>query len=463
MYSANKIKHDTIAAIATPAGQGAIGVIRISGPRAKTLLGKVWHPLNKGHIKPRELTLGWAHDSDKKLDQTLAVFMPGPNSYTAEDVAEIHTHGSTAVTQAVLSLLLDHGARVAEPGEFTKRAYLNGKIDLLQAEAVGDLIVAESETMVRLATDQLAGRLSMEIKSIRDEVIRLAAHESAALDFSEEDISAEDTQKTIEALNNIHYQIDKLLLNSSQVAVLRRGYKVALVGLPNAGKSTLLNHLLGYERSIVTSIPGTTRDTIEETINVDGINIRLIDTAGLNTKPGEVEQMGIERTKAEIKNSDLILLLVEPGREHATRRYIEDNHLFGGDTKPGERVVVIWTKSDLDLKPNPKKLAMNIKSGISVSAVNGEGLGDVRGVMARSANIKGMLETTTATTYRQIEALKSAQTQISKAQKSLADGLTSDILVVELDLIAQILGGLTGDTTNQEIIDSIFANFCVGK
>lgn len=463
MTSIKKLKQDTIAAIATPSGQGAIGVLRISGPKAKTVLDSMWLSMGGQAIKPRELTLGWLSDGKSKLDQTLAVFMPDPNSYTGEDVVEIHTHGSSAITQVALKLAWRHGARTAEPGEFTKRAYLNGKMDLVQAEAVADLIAAENETMVRLATDQLAGSLSREIKSIRDEVIKLAAHEAANLDFSEEDIDPADIKNTIASLEQVKLKIDQLLRNSDQVAVLRNGYKVALIGLPNAGKSTLLNNMLGYERSIVADIAGTTRDTIEEAINMSGINVRLVDTAGLNIKPGEIERLGIERTKIEISNSDLVLLLVEPGQEEATRSYVEEWHLFDDLYSSGGHIIVVWTKSDLAIKPNKNKLGINAKEYIAISAINDLGLKRLHQIIASSASHNGVIETASATTERQLEILSHAQTLVANTQKALGDGLGSDALVVDLEEISQILGGLTGDTTNQEMIDSIFANFCVGK
>lgn len=457
---------DTIVAIATPPGQGAVGVVRISGGKAGRLIESVWQPLKrdaKRKLEPRQLTLGWAMSKGKKIDQALAVFMPAPHSYTGEDVAELQTHGGEAVTQAVLSACLESGARLAEPGEFTKRAFINGKIDLVQAEAVLDLVQSENEALTRLATDQLAGGLSGAIKNIRESLILLSAQISAHLDFSEEYLVVDDESQIKATLTEIANQLGRLLQYENQVATLRQGFKVALVGLPNAGKSTLLNHLLGYERSIVTNIPGTTRDSIEEKLSIDDVTIRLVDTAGLNNAPDQVEQLGIGRTKEQISSSDLVLLLVEPGDESATTSYLEKNKLLNKEGNVSQPIVIVWTKSDLGRSPRPTKLKVKANDQVTIAALKDKGLSDIRRVLSEMARRHGGKESTAAITQRQIATIREARGLLTVARQAIEAGQPSDVILVDINEAIRVLGGLLGESTNQETIDAIFANFCIGK
>ncbi len=465
MKSTKKLKPYTIVAIATPSACSAIGIVRLSGPRAKTILDKIWRPIGAPGPRPRELALGWLLDGDKKIDQAMAVFMPGPRSYSGEDMVELHTHGAPAIIRAALKICLDNGATMAEPGEFTKRAFLNGKLDLAQAEAVVNLVESDNEAMAKLATDQLAGSLSQQIKAMRARLIDLAAHEIASLDFSEEDVSPSNNDNTLKAVKQVRADIERILANSTQVSTLRDGVKVALIGLPNAGKSTLLNHLLGWERSIVTDKPGTTRDTIEENISIDGIGIRLVDTAGLNTRPDEIERLGIERTRTEIRNSDIILLLVEPGREAETAHYLDSQKIFDddGSSSLAANVVVVWTKSDLKIKPKPSQLGLTGQKHLSVSTLHDKGLKAVGRLIVGHASVSQLTESVVATTSRQLETLKKTTLILRKIEQLLKNGNPSDIVLVDIEEAIKTLGGLTGETANQEVIDAVFANFCIGK
>lgn len=455
----------TIVALATPMAKSAISIVRLSGPEAKPILDSIWQPLATRQPKPRELALGWVKDGKRKLDQAMAVFMPGPRSYSGEDMVELHLHGSVAVAKKVLGLCAKAGARLAEPGEFTKRAFLNGKMDLVQAEAVLDLIESDNEAMVRLAADQLAGNLSGHIRAVQDKLIGLAAHETAYLDFSEEDITPADRKNTIKTMKQILIEIERLLAGAMRTNILRDGVRVVLVGLPNAGKSTLLNHLLGYERSIVTDIPGTTRDTIEESIEVAGVKVRLTDTAGLNSQPDVVEEIGIERTRQQIKTSDLILLLIEPGKEQATVRYIKKHKLFTGDGVLADNVVLVWTKTDLNIKPVTSKLGLlaSKQAQIRVAALEDRGMADIHRLLERFVATTYSTESTVVTTARQFEVLDKTKKRLQEILLSLESNRPSDIILTDIEQAIRTLGGLTGETTNQSVIDAVFANFCIGK
>ncbi len=451
--------NDTIAALATPPGSGALAIIRLSGKKSQAVLSNIFQPLNKQQIKPRELCLGWIIVEGRKLDQAMAVFMPNPHSYTGEDVVEFHLHGSPAIINTLLaSIITQNGVRQAEPGEFTRRAFLHGKIDLIQAEAVAELISAQNERSAKQATALLNGELSVKIEEYKARIIALSAFYIANLDFSEEDIPAISPAKATQTISEVKEKIEQLIENSKHQKVLREGFKVALVGLPNAGKSTLLNTLLGYDRALVTNIAGTTRDVLSESIAINGLQYVLIDTAGLHASNDTVERLGIEKTKEEMSKSDIVLLLIEPGKQTETQKYLEANNLRNLLDK--NRLLVVYTKSDLSVE-RPSKFFAQYKS-ISISSQDTKLLPTLTKSLQKLTSTL-QLESVQLLTNRQLELLQKAVQQLTTIQKLLKTQQSDDIILVELQNLVEIFNSLSGKQTSTEMINEVFTNFCIGK
>lgn len=439
--------NSTITAIATPPGRGAIAIIRVSGPGSL----EAYKRLTKSSQAPEPNVIrpAWIYDGDSKLDQPMLAYFKAPRSFTGEDMLEIHCHGSSVVQNNIIELLNEMGVEPAKPGEFSERAYYNGKIDVAQAEAIMELVSADNTSVARLATRQLAGEFSNKITEIRNDLTSLASAVSADMDFSEEDLPTIDSKniqsKVQRALDKIH----EVQANSEILPKLREGVHVALVGLPNAGKSTLMNRLLGYNRSIVTEIAGTTRDTVTESVEVDGTTYHLTDTAGLNDAPDAIEKIGIDRTIEALKSSDIILLLVEPGQDNKTNEYLQKNKL--SSYMDESKTIKVHTK--LDIQGN--------KSGIGISAKSGEGIEELLQSITSKASVKpaGNLQ---ILTMRQLNILS----RVEQTLLGIIDAHsmpTNDIVSSELLSAISDLNELTGDQATAQIIDSIFRNFCIGK
>lgn len=457
-----EINSSTICAIATPAGTGAISIVRLSGKESYNIAKKNWISSSKNlkTLEPRYFYLGWIVDGKNKIDQAMIVYMPAPNSYTGEDIVELHLHGSQAITQKVLDLLVRGGAKLAEPGEFTKRAFLSGKLDLTQAEAVGDLIAAKNNKAMQLSTQQLAGKLTIQIDDIKRDILSQSAYLVAALDFSEEDIASQNNKELLTNNTKIIDKVCEILKNSKNSAVIREGFKVALVGLPNAGKSTLLNSLLGYSRSITTSIAGTTRDTLTETINVDGVDINLTDTAGIRNAEDKVEKIGVKRTIQEIKKSDYIILLIEPNKRADTLKYLKNSNLLKYINS--NNCLVVYTKVDINKDKESTKILNSVKS-IEISAKTGLNITKLKKHLASIAVKNNQEETINLLTKRQIILLEKLNEQLILVKTQLENKVPNDIVLIEYQNALSICNQLTGQDVTEEIINQVFSTFCIGK
>ena len=458
----------TVAAIATAPGAAGIGIIRISGPQAQEILERVFQPQKKD--KPpvaHALRLGWVVDShNTRLDQVLAVAMPAPHSYTAEDVVELHCHGGRLVLQSVLELVLQSGAVLARPGEFTERAFLNGRLDLAQAEAVIDLIEAKSRLGEQIAVRQLSGAFSQKVAAVCGHLLDLTAMIEADIDYPEEEVAILSPAEMAPKIGMALAEIEHLLQGAAAGRIYREGIQVALAGRPNVGKSSLLNAILAEERALVSDIPGTTRDTIEEALNLEGIPLKLLDTAGLRTenKADPIEAMGIARAKAKLAQAQLILWIVEAAGLTEEDRIIAQELTA---MQPGA-VFVLANKADLyDAKPTLAALEKEYPAwpAIAVSAKTGLGLN------ALAANIKkaffgGELltdEQIFVSNLRQQTALQQAQRSLRDAQASLAAGWPLDMVNIDLGLARAALLEITGENATEELLDAIFSRFCLGK
>jgi tRNA modification GTPase len=451
-------QHDTIVAISTPIGVGAIGIVRLSGSKSLDIVAKLFKSSSKP--KPNQIQLGWIYDGKNPIDQVLLLQFESPHSFTGENMAEIHCHGAPVILQTIVGLCVSAGARRAEAGEFTKRAFLGGKLDLTQAEAVGELIHAESEQQARVASRQLAGGLSKELGDIKKQLVHLAAAETASLDFSEEDIADMSDQQYLKELQQIKLVVDGLLQQQKYLPIVQHGISVAIIGLPNAGKSSLLNTILGYERSIVTEVSGTTRDTITEVISYNGIQLHFTDTAGLRSTDDLVESIGVERTKQVLQSSDVVLVLIEPKQDKKTIEYLQSQGLI--DFVSPANTIVVYSKSDI-AKPKPANILLSEYQSIEVSAKAKSGISDLLQIIYTLVVDKPSQLDISVITERQFRVLKKLNKLLNEVETGLEHHDPRDVLLVTLQDCVEAIAELDGSSASEAIITEIFRNFCIGK
>lgn len=455
---------DTIAAIATAPGEGGIGIIRLSGSNALDIANKMFRPLYRdsiGDYAVRTLIYGNIYDEGVVLDEVLLAYMKGPHSYTAEDVVEINCHGGFISVRKILELALKSGARMAEAGEFTKRAFLNGRIDLSQAEAVIDIINAKTDKSHELAQSQLEGSLSKKIKNLREMLTAVLAQVEVAIDYPEEDIEFITYKELIEKTEAIQREVVQMYKTADTGKILREGLQTAILGKPNVGKSSLMNSILGENRAIVTDIPGTTRDIIEEFVNIKGIALKIVDTAGIRDTDDVVEKIGVEKSRKHLKNSDLTLVVLDNSRE------IDQEDIDILESVDRSKTLVILNKIDLESKLDldiVKKYVDEINI-INISALKNEGLDllhDRIEDMVFSGEISNSGDVM-ITNSRHKDAIYKAMKAIEDAISSLNDQMSYDFIEVDLKDAWDALGYINGDTISEDLLDTIFSNFCIGK
>ncbi len=459
---------DTIAAIGTPIGKGAIGIVRISGKEALSILRSMFRRKSGEKVEKfeeRRMHYGVVVDRHgEPIDYVLAVYMKAPKSFTGEDVVEIHSHGGIVVVRKILREVLSRGARLAEPGEFTMRAFLNGKIDLTQAEAINQLIEAKSELSAKVALKQLEGALSNRIREIRDFLLETKAYIEAAVDFPEEEIEIIESGRVRERLLKAAKRIEELLKTYREGMLIKEGIKVAIAGRPNVGKSSLLNTLLQEERAIVTEIPGTTRDVIEETITFKGLPLRLIDTAGIREAEDRVERIGIERSLEKLKEADVVLFLID-----GSKGFTEEDEKILSQVRKRDNLILVINKKDLGLKFRCKETwKLGIEKCVEISAKTGEGIDRLAElitemVMLEPEAVLGGNEVV-ITSERHRELLEKARESIEKAIKTIEEGIESpEFLSLDIDDALKALGEIVGEVTTEDMYDIIFSRFCIGK
>lgn len=446
-----KLPNDTIVAPATAAG-GAIAVVRMSGPAALAICDTVLRgSRHAGEAAGYTVLYGTIADGARTLDDVLVSVFRAPHSYTGEDAVEISCHGSRYIVQELLALLIRCGARLATPGEFTSRAFLNGKLDLSQAEAVADLIASGSRASHALAADQMRGGYSAELEGLRGELLRLTSLLELELDFGEEEVEFADRDELRRTMEQIGSKIDRLLGSFALGNAIKEGIAVAIVGRPNVGKSTLLNRLLNEERALVSEVPGTTRDLIEATLNLDGIRYRFIDTAGLRATADTVERMGIERAYASIARAQIVLHVID-----ATDPVVEPLGI-----RPDQRQIVVVNK--IDRIGNPSAAAALPPDALCISARSGAGIDRLLDELHRAVDTAALDDgQTIVSNSRHYEALRHARTALDTARTGLAT-LPPDLLSEEIRQVIYHLGTITGEITNDEILGQIFSKFCIGK
>ncbi len=457
-------REDTIAALATPPGIGALGIIRVSGSGSHEQVGRIFKNPGKKRIKEMKgYTAAYGHivepGSGSVADEVVVLVMHAPNSYTGENMVEIIGHGGPVPLKSILDLLLDGGVRLAEPGEFTRRAFFNGKMDLAQAEAVVDVIEAKTKQGLRLALDHLGGSLSRFIRESSDRLWEVLAYCEASIDFPEDELDGMSLEDVASYLNQVESDLEEALATYSRGRALREGVRTTIIGRPNVGKSTLLNALLGEERALVTSVPGTTRDSVEEIINLDGIPLRLIDTAGLRETEDEVEKLGVDRTLKLLERSDLILAVLDS----TTGFTVEDEKMLA--TIPPEKSLVIVNKIDLEEKIDLSRVKGHFPEEeiLFISAREGQGLGNVREAIRKRIIGTADKEGIWVSNLRHERALKDALKSVKAAREGWQQGITMDLVVVDIRGALHHLGQITGETISQDISREIFSRFCIGK
>jgi tRNA modification GTPase len=462
MYSLD----DTIAAISTPIGEGGIGIVRMSGPEAVTILQKVFVKGKRANLQTRNSKLEtpnylyYGHIVDPEttevIDEVLVSYMKAPRTYTRQDVAEINCHGGIAPLRRILELCLRQGARLASPGEFTLRAFINGRIDLAQAEAVLDIVRAKTEAGLRVAVGQLEGRLSDQVQALRAQLIDVLAYLEATIDFEEDEIPERDIAPDLEGARQ---GLERLLAHADRGIIYRQGIRTAIVGKPNVGKSSLLNALLRTSRAIVTPIPGTTRDTLEETLNLQGIPLVLVDTAGIVAETEDViEQLGIERSRRALAQADLALLVVD-GSEPLTEA---DRQIAG--LAAGKTAILVVNK--MDLPPALDSfVVLPEATRVEISALTGEGLEELEEAIIEVVFSGQVLasDEPLVSSPRHKNILKRALDHLISAQGAHTQGMPADFVAIDLTSAVNAVGEITGETVTEDLLETIFSKFCVGK
>lgn len=457
---------NTIAAIATPPGEGGIGIIRISGKDALKIGDKIF--LNKDNkklseLEERKLNYGHAIDpkTDTTIDEVMIVFMKAPATYTTEDVVEVHCHGGTIPVRRILQVILESGASLAECGEFTKRAFLNGRIDLSQAEAVMDLISAKTDSSFDVSLRQLKGSLSSEVSEMVDILMNMLAHIEASIDFPEDDVEEmaydqlkSESQEVLDRINNLLETVDT-------GKILKDGLKTVILGKPNVGKSSLMNAILKENRAIVTDVPGTTRDIIEEYVNIRGIPLKIVDTAGIRETEDLVEKIGVDRAKQILEHSDLAIVVFD------TSRKLDDEDLKIIELVKGKKTIVLLNKTDLDKKLDESDIKVHLSETkiINTAITEGDGMKELENTlhdMFMSSQVK-ISDNTIVTNTRHKDQLLKSKKNMTEALESINISLPIDCVEVDVKNAIENLGEITGDSVGEDIINTIFKNFCIGK
>lgn len=455
------IQDDTIIALATPSGAGAIAVIRISGGQAVDIVSKHFKSvINKKLIEQKSHTIHLGHiiDGKKFLDQVLVSIFKNPHSYTGEDVVEISCHGSVYIQQQIIQLFLRNGCRMAAAGEFTMRAFLNGKMDLSQAEAVADLIASDSEAAHQIAMQQMRGGFSNEIKKLRQELLNFASLIELELDFSQEDVEFANRMQFNTLLDKITQVLKGLIDSFALGNVIKNGIPIAIVGEPNVGKSTLLNAILNEERAIVSDIPGTTRDTVEDQIAIGGVNFRFIDTAGIRNTEDKIEQIGIARAYEKIEQAQLVIYLFEASEDKAVEIEALRNKY------PDKNILLLANKIDTVKKDRVKELKNTFKDLVLLSAKDGKGIEELKEKLLTLSNAGQMGKNDTiVTNNRHYDALLKALEAIQKVKEGMDMELSSDLMAIDIREALFHLGEITGSVSTDDLLGNIFSNFCIGK
>ena len=475
--------NDTIVALATPSGTGAIAVVRLSGPDSHSIIRSIFKPAfakaestinpdQYDQIKANTITLGHIYDGDRMIDEVLLSKFVAPRSYTGEHVVEISCHGSIYIQQEIINVCLKNGARIAEAGEFTLQAFLNGKMDLSQAEAVADLISSESATAHQIAIQQMRGGFSNELQVLRKKLLNFASLIELELDFSEEDVAFANRDELKSLLQESQLKLRKLIDSFALGNVIKTGIPIAIVGEPNVGKSTLLNALLNEEKAIVSDIAGTTRDAIEDEINIDGIRFRLIDTAGIRETKDKVESIGIERSYSKAEQSKLVLYLLDATQLNTQPRILHclmRIHIMR-EKFPDKPLIVILNKLDQITGLEHAEISKQIKSKqpdvhlISLSAQSGSGVDDLKKALVDSFNSGALSQdSTVVSNARHYDALQRAYTSLLEVQQGMVQEVSSEFLAIDIRATAEALGSITGEITNDELLGNIFSQFCIGK
>lgn len=453
---------DTIAAISTPRGEGGIGIVRISGNNALEILGKIFKPKSKKNIeelKNFSVNYGHLYDGKNLVDEVLVSIMKAPNTYTKEDIVEINCHGGFVITEKVLETVLKNGARISESGEFTRRAFLNGRLDLTQAEAVMDIIHGKTEKSVSLSLDQLRGDLKEQIGHLKKLVLDVAAHINVVLDYPEEGIDDPLPENLVGNLREVMDTTDILIRSYDKGKVIKEGIKTAIVGKPNVGKSSILNSVLKEERAIVTHVAGTTRDVIEEVVNLKGIPLVLVDTAGIRKTDDLVENIGVEKSKQLIESADLILFVVDGSRA------LDEEDMRIHEAIKAEKVIGILNKidirEDIDLSPLTK-----INKWLEISAIKNQGIDEMEEEIYNhiiEENVEDSSQKITITNIRHKSALEKTKQSIENIFETIENGLPMDLMAVDIKGALDSLSEVTGEISSEDLLDHIFSNFCVGK
>lgn len=456
---------DTICALATPSGTGAIALIRVSGKRSWNTVKDCFVSKRNTTIIPRTVYFGEFYHGETILDYVLVTYFKHPHSFTGEDMVEISCHGSVYIQKQIMEILIDKGCRCAKAGEFTMRAFLNGKMDLSQAEAIADVIASNSKASLELAMTNLRGGVSNVIKKLREQLLHFVSLLELELDFSEEDVEFADRQSMKQLMTDLHSEIEMLVHSFSTGNAVKNGFPVAIVGYPNAGKSTLLNTLLNEERAIVSEIPGTTRDTIEDTMIIDGQTFRFIDTAGIRKSQDEIEQYGIERTYQSIDKAMIVLYVIDALQMENTDNITQIDDILQTTNGNGKKWLIVANKSDL-LQEQEKTKVKNKYKELEIVYLSAKYKTNIHILVNKlkeeimSSTCKGDV---LVSNVRHYEALKQSLDALQQAETAFDNHLPTDLIATDIRQVLYYLGEVVGDISNEEILDSIFSKFCIGK